>query len=344
MISSEFIPTQNYIRKEDTDDFEQLYIFKDSNLSFEIISEEPYRNYTRAKCFFTETSGRKHIYMQDPITKGIMHIPFARYVFQVDYWKKYQKWIPEGYEVDHINNDKSDDRLENLQLLTQSQNIRKKHNVSGVKLSVLECPICNILYTIQGNYLSNDKIKVAKCCSLKCGARLRESSLSNEEHLILKNNQIIKFVRTHDFEYEEHYSCFYPYTELSDNYYSVSKNEIYKNILKKLDIDRWYIRNSIEDQIRIIENYLINGHSYLYIANELDVSYKYIRNMIVKYLSKYILKDKYTGRNNSIFELASKGICYKDIAIQLGIDGSHVLRKLKKERPDLLVYRFKKQS
>ena len=35
--------------------------------------------------------------------------------------------IPEGYEIDHINNVKTDNRLSNLQLLTKADNLRKAH-------------------------------------------------------------------------------------------------------------------------------------------------------------------------------------------------------------------------
>lgn len=35
--------------------------------------------------------------------------------------------IPQGYQIDHINNDPTDNRLQNLQLLTASQNNKKIH-------------------------------------------------------------------------------------------------------------------------------------------------------------------------------------------------------------------------
>jgi hypothetical protein len=37
--------------------------------------------------------------------------------------------IPEGMEIDHISNVKTDNRLENLQMLTKKDNIRKWHYV-----------------------------------------------------------------------------------------------------------------------------------------------------------------------------------------------------------------------
>lgn len=40
-------------------------------------------------------------------------------------WFWYKGEIPEGYEIDHINNDTLDNRIENLQLLTRKENQRK---------------------------------------------------------------------------------------------------------------------------------------------------------------------------------------------------------------------------
>jgi hypothetical protein len=39
--------------------------------------------------------------------------------------------IPEGLEIDHINRDKSDDRIENLRVVTRIVNIRNKDNYQG---------------------------------------------------------------------------------------------------------------------------------------------------------------------------------------------------------------------
>lgn len=43
-------------------------------------------------------------------------------------WMAFNGPIPDGYEVDHINNDRKDNRLDNLQLLTKSENNTKAYN------------------------------------------------------------------------------------------------------------------------------------------------------------------------------------------------------------------------
>ena len=49
------------------------------------------------------------------------------HLIQTVVWRAFNGDIPEGYEVDHINNDRKDNRLENLQLLTKSDNNKKSY-------------------------------------------------------------------------------------------------------------------------------------------------------------------------------------------------------------------------
>ena len=53
-------------------------------------------------------------------------VMYARYIYQVAYWKQTGRLLPKDMEVDHINDNPIDDRLENLQLLTRAENIRKR--------------------------------------------------------------------------------------------------------------------------------------------------------------------------------------------------------------------------
>jgi hypothetical protein len=45
----------------------------------------------------------------------------------------HNKFIPEGYFVDHINHDRTNNRIENLSLIKPSENSKKKLKASGFK-------------------------------------------------------------------------------------------------------------------------------------------------------------------------------------------------------------------
>ncbi len=62
----------------------------------------------------------------------------ARYI-----WEEVYGLIPEGMEIDHINRNRRDNRLENLRLVSRSQNNFNKgkyrNNTSGYKGVTLNC-------------------------------------------------------------------------------------------------------------------------------------------------------------------------------------------------------------
>ena len=66
--------------------------------------------------------------------------------------------------IDHINGDKMDDRIENLQVLSAKKNIQKDHKQKEMLL--LTCPVCGKEFLFEKRNLSSHP---NPCCSRRCG-------------------------------------------------------------------------------------------------------------------------------------------------------------------------------
>ena len=104
--------------------------------SFRITPEAPYDYYATAYVHIRKHSGtspRRHIVFDKKIREpfdGHQHVvgstTYARYIYQVNLWKEKNEWIPEDMDVDHKNDNALHDVLENLQLLSRVDNIKKR--------------------------------------------------------------------------------------------------------------------------------------------------------------------------------------------------------------------------
>ena len=108
----------------------------------------------------TNKEPRKVATLRNNTTKEMHSMSYAKYVFTSFYCCE----INEGYEIDHINNNKMDDRIENLQVISKTDNIRKSKIPK--KMIQLECPVCHKKFWFK---LCNLKSHPNPCCSRKCG-------------------------------------------------------------------------------------------------------------------------------------------------------------------------------
>ena len=85
---------------------------------------------------------------------------YAKYL----YTSHYQTDVAKGDQVDHINGNKMDDRIENLQVISGAYNNIKDRRRKTLVL--LRCPVC-------GNEFLFDKRNLPyhpnPCCSRRCG-------------------------------------------------------------------------------------------------------------------------------------------------------------------------------
>ena len=107
----------------------------------------------------TAGAGRKMVQLYNSREERTT-IAYARYLWIVNYGD-----IPEGLVVDHINHNREDDRLENLQLLTPEENVSRSARPEQYVHKT--CPVCSKPFKVRkGN-------EATKTCGRRCGGKLR---------------------------------------------------------------------------------------------------------------------------------------------------------------------------
>lgn len=88
-------------------------------------------------------------------------ISYAKYLYT-----SYYKELVDGreYHIDHINGDKTDDRIENLQKISRTYNIIK--DMKTREMVLLKCPVCGREFIFPKRNLSTHP---NPCCCRKCG-------------------------------------------------------------------------------------------------------------------------------------------------------------------------------
>ncbi len=118
---------------------------------------------------------------------------YARYLMSV--YLGY--FVPDHFEVDHVNDDKTDDRIENLQLLTQEQNRYKQFLNKQLELETwfVVCANCSNFFLMKGReYRYNKSIgRDNLFCSRSCSGTFYSRSIeprSKSQDVIDKIKQL----------------------------------------------------------------------------------------------------------------------------------------------------------
>lgn len=188
---------------------EQRYI--SPNYLFSIIPESPYKEYTSGRVYQRPDLGnRKYIELYGQNNKNF-GTAYARYLMTVNLGHK----IHPDFEVDHINNDCTDDRIDNFQVITPQQNQKKRNAFVGEYRAVLLCPVCQKKFTLaMHNTHFNNIGRLVSFCSQRCSGKFNGSNLTRKDAKYIGQNQVLYAIRTHWFEYEDYFHAYYPYTEI----------------------------------------------------------------------------------------------------------------------------------
>lgn len=128
-----------------------------------IVLEFPYNEKYRLGYLVTNSENRKNIILFNS-NKDRSTVSYARYLMAV----KEGRFLTSSEQVDHINEDKTDDRIENLQILSPIENNRK-HRISkgtlGETKIKFSCPVCKNIFFLT----ARQSHKPNPACSRKCG-------------------------------------------------------------------------------------------------------------------------------------------------------------------------------
>lgn len=113
--------------------------------------------------------GRKTLILYNNTNKSRSSTQYARYLLAV----KLGRFLTKNETVDHIDGDKTNNSVDNLQILSIGDNIRKSQKKDDY---VLVCPVCKKRFirphshpSVRGKIKKERLIKGELCCSRKCG-------------------------------------------------------------------------------------------------------------------------------------------------------------------------------
>ena len=126
--------------------------------------EFPYNADWRYGYIVINPEGRKTVILYNN-NKNRSSVSYARYLLSVHL----NRYLSKDEHVDHIDNDKTNDTLSNLQILTPIENNRKSSNGRAYKEMI--CDFCGKEFKREKRLLYA-KRKTC-CCSRKCSSKLQ---------------------------------------------------------------------------------------------------------------------------------------------------------------------------
>lgn len=108
----------------------------------------------------TNKEPRRVATLRNSKTGKMTSMAYAKYL----YTSHYKQDINGTDQIDHINGDRMDDRVENLQVLSKKDNIHKSHRRREMLL--MTCPVCGNEFLFPKENLSTHP---DPCCSRRCG-------------------------------------------------------------------------------------------------------------------------------------------------------------------------------
>lgn len=136
-----------------------------------IILEKPYSDFYRFGYLVTNRENRRMVVLFNS-NKDRSTTAYARYKLACSIGRL----LTDEEQVDHIDGDKTNDELCNLQILSPTENHHKTFKTGETMLNFV-CPICNKDFTLTKQKAAK---KANPTCSRKCGYAKTSLTLKNK--------------------------------------------------------------------------------------------------------------------------------------------------------------------
>ena len=163
-------------------------------MSSKIDLEYPYSSDWKCGYLVTNKENRRHIVLYNSPTDRTT-TAYARYLLSVSLGR----YLSENEHVDHIDNNKTNDVLSNLQLVTQADNNRKAAKLKGRQVAEIRCPICGTIFTRRKGNTQAVEIHKGKvtCCSKECRDKFLSLPLTKDERDKVSEETLLRIYTQH---------------------------------------------------------------------------------------------------------------------------------------------------
>lgn len=134
-----------------------------------VVAEYPYNDYYLYVTYHKKEGRRYAVLVPIDKSKNIKRttISYARYLMSV----KEKRFLNKDEDVDHIDEDKTNDDINNLQILPKKDNIIKGNKRNGRQMVELKCPNCGKTFSRRKkNTHLTIKSRTYTACSRKCAS------------------------------------------------------------------------------------------------------------------------------------------------------------------------------
>lgn len=153
--------------------------------------EFPFDNH--AGYLVTNPEGRKNICLVSFDNKKKTTISYSRYLLSV----KEKRILSKSEQVDHIDGNKFNDSIDNLQILSARENTRKYYIQSGrtIKMAKLKCPNCDMIFERELRRTHLQKKGYYTSCSRECSYAILSKGFSLNELKSIGDSQVVLLFR-----------------------------------------------------------------------------------------------------------------------------------------------------